>query len=159
MKTLKDIFDYNPISGEIRWKVSRGPKRAGDFAGCIDSNGYRKLHYDGQSLYGHRIAWILSNGPIPPKMEIDHINGNRADNRLENLRVVSVSENQLNTHRSRSSLHGISWNNAMQKWKVVLTKNGKQHYFGYFINLSDAKAKAKAAKELLGFPQWELSNG
>jgi hypothetical protein len=70
-------------------------------------------------------------------MEIDHINGIKTDNRIENLRLVTHQQNSFN--RSRLNAKGYSWNKVAQKWQATITANGKNKYLGLFANEEDAR--------------------
>jgi hypothetical protein len=95
------LFDYDRETGELHWRVARnGRMRVGQLAGTW-SNGYISINVDGRKIYAHRIVWLLCKGEWPTNY-IDHINGNKADNRIENLRDVSASDNIRNTARSRN---------------------------------------------------------
>lgn len=95
----RELFHYAPETGMLVWKLARGTVRAGATAGCLRSDGYRRVHVDGHDYMTHRIAWLIVTGQSP-KGEIDHINGVRSDNRLANLRDVSRSTNQQNRQRA-----------------------------------------------------------
>lgn len=93
---LKSILTYR--DGMLYWKERLSNKGAiGKIAGSdVKSKHYRKIGINGTRYLTHRIIWIMFNGSIPPKMEIDHINRDHTDNRIENLRLVSRSQNSLN---------------------------------------------------------------
>lgn len=116
---------------------------------------YKKVWIDGKNQYLHRVLWEEANGPIPEGMQIDHINGDRYDNRLENLRVVTRQENMRNARRScsnTSGVTGVSWNKRDQKWQAkIYDDNGKQVHLGFHANLDDAVAARKEAEERLGY--------
>lgn len=84
--------------GRLYWRVTRGNARAGMPAGRVDKQGYVSLEYRGRSLQGHRVVWLLTHREWPAGW-LDHVNGQRTDNRPENLRVASNAENQQNRHR------------------------------------------------------------
>lgn len=94
---INDCLEYDPSSGVIKWKYSKGLRvKKGDMAGWINrENGYRLIQINNMSFMYHRIAWFLYYGKFPDKF-IDHINGNRLDNSIKNLRQVTKSENNYN---------------------------------------------------------------
>jgi hypothetical protein len=95
----------------------------------------------------HRIIWLISNGKFPVKT-IDHVNGNRADNRLVNLREATYKENSQNRVKPKnntSGTKGISWSKKSQKWKAYITTSTREH-LGYFSCLEDAIVARKAAE-------------
>jgi hypothetical protein len=114
---LRRLIDYDPASGVFRWKAREArdfpgqPRRfekwntqfAGQIAGCIaKSTGYRVFSVKGKQLYAHRVAWLLHHERWPDG-EIDHINRVRDDNRIDNLRDVSVALNARNRKRSETA--------------------------------------------------------
>ena len=146
LNEVRKVLDYNPKTGEIRRKVSRGGASAGDIAGYINQ-GYRKIRINGGKFQAHRIAWLLFHGSFPAG-QIDHINGKTVDNRIENLRDVSNLENQKNQKVPRNSTTGcigVSWVKVRRKYHVHICVEGIRIWLGYFENLKDAiKARQKA---------------
>lgn len=88
-----DLLSYDPETGLLTWKVSRGRVRAGTIAGNFShSRGYVGIRINGRRHYAHRLAWEIYHG-TPPSQTIDHINGKTSDNRITNLRDVSQRAN------------------------------------------------------------------
>lgn len=121
--------------------------------------------YEGTNGYAYYSTW--ENGrsvprtlhsrlvDAPPGMHIDHINGDKLDNRRSNLRVVTPQQNQLNRKRpnrnNTSGARGVSRHSACDRWVAQITKNGKNHYLGLYERMEDAIAARKAAElELFG---------
>jgi hypothetical protein len=129
------IFDY--IDGNLFWKIK--PSLAvniGDKAGTITSNGYVVVRYQNKKTMVHRIIFSMFHGFVPK--EIDHINRIKTDNRIENLRPATRSENNLNKiaqKNSKSGIKNVSWHKASNKW--VVQYKGKHH--GCFVDLDEAK--------------------
>ena len=100
IEMLRSLFDYNPETGEIIWKVSRGNRKTGDRAGSTKSDGYRaiSINHDGKpkNYQESRIVWGHYTGEDPGLMEVDHVNRVRDDNRICNLRLVTKRENGQN---------------------------------------------------------------
>lgn len=122
---VKLYFDYNPITGII----SRKDRKKG--LGHYDSYGYLKIKIKGKSFMAHRIAWFLYYGEMPQK-EIDHINGDRSDNRISNLRVVSRYENNLNRRykpNKSTGYIGISPKNCKTHVLYQVHYKNKNYYF------------------------------
>lgn len=103
---------------------------------------YKQVTVDGKKMDLHRHLWEQANGPIPEGMQIDHINRDPLDNRLENLRCVTVSVNQLN----RDNVKGFSWNKAKRAYMARIKLNYKTIYLGMYDNVVDAHAAYLRAK-------------
>lgn len=116
-------------------------------------NGYIYARLMGRAIYAHRAAWAISYGEWP-KGDIDHINGDRADNRIANLRDVSRQENMRNAKRNRanrSGVVGVTWCRAARKWQAQIGISGKCKYLGIFSSRDDAVAARRAAERQYGF--------
>lgn len=105
-------FEYDPATGHLIWKPARCSRVAGKVAGhrhtCTVGKTYIQVRVDDVLHYAHRIVWVMMRGPIPPGMQVDHINGDGADNRLENLRCVTASENKRNQRRLVNNTSGFT---------------------------------------------------
>ena len=104
--------------------------------------------------YGaHRVAWALYHGKWPDK-QIDHINGNPLDNRIKNMRVVSVRENGKNKKRpstNTSGIIGVYWNKASSKWVAQIGVNRKTIFLGSYDNITDAANARQTAEKKYNF--------
>lgn len=144
-----ELLSYDPGTGIVLWRVNRkGGARAGSEAGTTMFVGYRKIGIDGREYLTHRIAWLLATG-CWPAFEIDHINGNRTDNRLANLRQATRAENsQNNAIRSTntSGFAGVTWNKVWKKWQAQITTNRRLRIVGYFDDPESASEAYIAAK-------------
>ena len=96
---LHDVLHYDPLTGVFRWRVARGSRAAGDVAGGISGAGYRQIGIDGRYYQASRLAWLYTTGEWPDG-EIDHKNGVHDDNRWDNLRDVTHTENNQNQRRA-----------------------------------------------------------
>jgi hypothetical protein len=149
---VRELLDYNPETGIFTWKVFRAGKAvAGSVAGKINSHGYREIRVDGARIGAHRLAFLYVLGRLPKK-QVDHKNGIRDDNRMENLREASTAENMQNLRKANadnksSGLLGASWYGLTKKWQARIRVEGKQIHIGYFDTAEEAHAaylKAKA---------------
>ena len=98
--------------------------------------GYAHVWVDGKTQLTHRVLWESAFGPIPKGKMIDHINGDKKDNRLENLRCVTAQQNQYN----RACTKGFSWDKSRGKWRAQITHNYKVIFLGRYDNIIDARA-------------------
>jgi hypothetical protein len=97
LETLREVLAYDPDTGALTWLVSHRRVRMGSPAGCLSEKGYVRVVLGSRSLRAHRIAWMLHYGEDPGELLIDHINRNRSDNRISNLRLVDAKGNQANS--------------------------------------------------------------
>ena len=95
---LKEVLDYNPDTGIFVNRVRRSNRKVGDVAGCSNGLGYIKISVDGTNYLGHRLAWLYTYGEMP--QQIDHINCDRADNRIANLRPCNDALNHQNLRKA-----------------------------------------------------------
>lgn len=152
---VRSILGYNPETGDLVWKVAKGRRvRSGDVAGHLNGNGYVYVRVDGAHYLSHRLVWLIHYDRWP-KDQIDHINGDRADNRVENLREATNAENHQNKSscaNSSSSFVGVHWEPRCGTWQAQITLGGKQKYLGSFHSEEAAAAAyAKAKAELHTF--------
>lgn len=124
----------------------------------FDSKGYASLTIPGsKKLLAHRVAWALSYGECPKK-HIDHIDGNKANNRLSNLRLCTHNQNQHNQglrKTNKSGFKGVSWMTSAQKWHAQICSNSKVTHLGFYSSPEEAaKAYDKAAMEIHGEFAW-----
>lgn len=147
-----EIFMYD--NGILRWRNRRGKAKTGSIAGCVDKNGYVRIRYNCVLLLAHRIIWEMHNGKIPEGMEIDHINHDRSDNRIENLRLASRLENSKNTSllkRNKSGRVGVCWRKKEKKWHATIYDKGKSVHLGLFSSIDDAIMAREQAEAKLGY--------
>lgn len=151
---VRQLFDYDPKNGALTWAVDRSRlAKKGTVAGSVYSNGYRVVGVDQTYYLVHRLVWVHHYGE-PPKLNVDHINGDRLDNRIANLRDVSKSknaQNQRKCHGDKKScdLIGATWDKSNKNWKAQLVLNRKTVYIGRFKTPEDAHAAYLEAKRKL----------
>jgi HNH endonuclease len=123
---LKSILHYCPETGVFTWKVNRSRNYViGKVAGCNHNMGYRTIKVQGEPYLAHRLAWLYVHGRFPK--ETDHINCNRSDNRLCNLREVTRSENCHNASLRKDSttkIKGVRFIARNKKWQGQIRVNG-----------------------------------
>lgn len=149
---LKEVLHYEKTTGIFTYIVSRKTTIIGTVAGSI-WDGYRRIYVEGKPFSAHRLAWLYVYGEWP-KYEIDHINGIRDDNRIENLRDVSTSVNQQNVRYGKSDnvsgYLGVSrYKNLKAKpWRAQILVSGKMIHLGYFETAEDAGVAYVKAKRI-----------
>ena len=172
---LKQCFEYNRDTGKLTWKnrpvthFSAGyrsaqgccnnwnAKMAGKeaFTAVAKNGGYNFGTLDGvKGIKAHRLIWKLFYGVDPSHSEIDHANGIRTDNRIENLTLTTSSGNSANLgiyKASKTGVHGVRWNKATSSWRVVITRDKKTTHIGLFDDFFEACCARKGAELKLGF--------
>jgi len=149
---LKEIVKYDPETGVFVW-IKTGPRRVvGAPAGSLTTNGYASIMINYKNYLAHRLVWLYMTGDWP--LQIDHINRNRSDNRYDNLRECTRSQNMRNaripSHNS-SGFKGVSWLKSKNKWRSYITVKRKYIHIGYYDDpVIAAKAYDEKAKELFG---------
>ena len=144
---LRELLDYDAETGRFVWRQANKRVKAGTVAGYVGNDGYVRIRASGTRFLAHRLAWFYVHGTWPAG-EIDHINGDRSDNRIANLRDVSRLTNRQNMRRAqadnRSGLLGVSLTN--NRCKASIRSGGKNHHLGYFASPEAAHAAYVAAK-------------
>ena len=144
---LLENLRYDPAAGHFVWTEKRGPRAAGSIAGGVSGNGYWQVRIGGRLYYAHRLAWLAVHGEFP-NGELDHINGDPLDNRIENLRVATRAQNQRNTRGhidSASRLKGAYYDKRKRRWYSCLRVDGRNRFLGYHQSPSEAHAAHAAA--------------
>lgn len=154
---LRELLDYDPVAGQLVWKVHRnsygGKVKPGVVAGGIGTHGYRLIRVDGYLRQAHRWVWLWHTGAwLDPEVDIDHANGDRDDNHIENLRVASRAQNMWNGKTradNQSGYPGVAKPKGRDKWDARIIVEGKFHFLGAFDTFEEAVAARKAAEKLL----------
>lgn len=166
VQALDLMIKYEPTTGclfwkkrprqtfdtDFAWKAWNG-RYAGKQAGSASARKYLYVKIQKRCLLAHRVAWALHYGEWPSQC-IDHINGNRQDNRLENLRSVSEKENNKNLSirsDNKSGVVGVRWLDNRRKWYADIRVSKKLLHLGYFETKAEAVAARKQAETKFGF--------
>lgn len=155
VERLRELLAYDVETGVFKHAKKSSPKsraKVGAIVGGPRQDGYWGITFDGVLIGAHRLAWIHAYGR-EPEGQIDHINGDKQDNRISNLRDVTPSENKQNMRSARadngSGLLGAHKCKGINRWKSEIRLDGKLHYLGLFMNPEDAHAAYVAAKRNL----------
>jgi hypothetical protein len=170
---LRQLLRYEPETGALFWKprspdlfdqTCRYPAQRianrwnSQFAGkpalaCINDKGYPHGHLLRVIVTAHRVIWAMQTGAWPT-MQLDHINGVRHDNRIENLREVTLSENMRNAaipSNNKSGCIGVWWMTSHKSWRASIGVDRKIVWLGNYKNLEDAIAARRAAEITYGY--------
>lgn len=149
-ESLEKLFTYDASTGKLYWKISvdNGKTKMNTEAGC-KVNGYIVVMIRYESYYAHRLIWILINGSIDNNLMIDHIDRDRSNNRINNLRLVGASGNVRNSSRHKnntSGVVGVAWSKNEHRWIAYIRVANKRKHLGYFYTIEDAAAARKDAE-------------
>jgi len=157
---LRKMLAYDPETGLLSWKTRPAGLKSWNtrYAGtpalhCIHEDGYRKGRIHRVLYRAHRVAWAMHHGSWPAG-HIDHINGDRADNRIENLRDVTRHENQRNMRRpsdNTSGRIGVWWHKRNKKWVAEIRTAGRKKHLGSFACFDEACRVREAAEKVDGY--------
>lgn len=165
-ETLQALLHYEPDTGKLFWKERSlemfkrerswkmwNARYAGEETfRAVQPNGYLSGGLFGRQRYAHRVIWKLVYGEDPE--QVDHVNGDRANNRLENLRNVSNLENGRNqkfNSRNTSGVMGVTWHKTASKWQAQIAVKGAYTHLGLYDDFEVAVAARKAAEIKHGF--------
>ena len=147
---LKTKYRYDPDTGVFTRNTSWGKQKVGDVAGCISPQGYRYLSFEGKATPAHRLAWLWVHG-CWPAADVDHINRDRLDNRIDNLRCVTRSVNCHNiVGRASSGKKGVTLTTKGKSWEARISVDRKHIYLGSYASVEEAAAARKGAEIALG---------
>ena len=160
---VRSLLDYDPESGLFTWKVTTTNRvKKGDVAGFDRGDGYILTSIDGFKCRAHRLVWLYCTGEWPEN-EIDHIDGNPSNNRIENLREATHGQNIQNIRKAikrdgrASPLMGATWAKKEGRWKAQIRVCGKNKHLGYFDTDTEAsKAYLSAKSDLHPFQTIEV---
>ena len=169
---LNDRLSYDPITGLMRWKIRPREDFASDrewnrwdtqfigkLAGSLNSLGYQQIGIDNVRYLLHRIIWKMMYGNIPKKLHVDHMNGNKTDNRIVNLQLATNAQNGQKRNglgaNNTSGIRGVDFYIARQKWRVQISVNGKYIYCGCYDTQEEAKKVAIQKREEIFGERWK----
>ena len=143
---LRELLSYDHETGIFSWKVRRQGASHNVPAGYFErSDGYWRIKVDGVLYSAHRLAFLIQVGEWPT-CEVDHINGNRVDNRWDNLRLATSSQNKHNGKIHRDNKAGLKGIHARRGgWRATIKHDGKNHHLGDFASKEAAHAAYLAA--------------
>jgi len=151
---LKEVLHYDADTGQFTSLRAKGRRRH-ERVGTISKNehfSYLRIRVDYKKYQAHRLAWLYVHGEWPND-GIDHINGDKVDNRISNLRAATHAQNKQNLRKARSDsksgLLGASWSLALNKWRACIGVDGKKKHLGYFDKAEQAHAVYIEAKRTL----------
>ena len=149
---LADAFRYEPDTGFLYWKNASGNGRIkpGTKAGCLTECGGIKITFQRKGYFAHHIVWLMHHGTLPSKF-IDHKNGNRADNRIENLRECEQWQNMQNLKESSCGSAGIRGAHKYRngRWASAIIVKGQKQWLGTFGSADEAAQAYREAKRQL----------
>lgn len=152
---LKELFRYDPETGILTRRITRNYNaKAGDIVGCADKKGYLLAGVDGKTSKVHRIIWMLTYGYWPNI--IDHIDGDKTNNAISNLRDVTNALNLKNSKRqtnNKSGLSGVFWNERKNKWLAYIGSKKTRIYLGTYSTIFEAAAVRISAQNKMGYTQ------
>jgi hypothetical protein len=139
---IKHLFEYK--DGELYWKTPTNQKIVkGSKAGGLHRSGYMTVQIDKKKYRTHRLVFLYHYGYLPK--EIDHIDNNKINNNINNLRQASRSENMKNIgfhSKNKSGFKGVSWHKASNRWIVQLMVGNNKNYFGIYKDIELAELVA-----------------
>jgi len=140
VEIAEQYLSCDAATGQLRWTRRHGRGCVGALAGTKARNGYIRIKFLGREYSAHRLIWMMHFGSWPEKA-LDHINGDKADNRIENLRLATTAQNAWNMKAktgAASQFRGVCFIHHLNKWRAQLTANKVTHPLGYFAREQDA---------------------
>lgn len=146
---VKEIFEYK--DGHLYWKIRHGAHgQIGKRVGYLNSKGYFQTKVNNKTYLIHRLIYLWHYKNLPKIL--DHIDCNKANNLISNLREATVSQNLFNVvlwKSNKSGYKNVQWNKKSNKWRVRLIVKGKDHDFGYYDDVELAGLVAEEARNLM----------
>lgn len=152
LKRLKEALHYDPTTGLFTWLISAGSAVKGSLAGSEKSDGYIEIGLDKSVYRAHRLAWLYTTGSCP-KDQIDHVDGDRSNNRIANLREATPTQNQWNRAKSTnntSGFKGVSWHKRRLKYQAHISRGSLgRKTLGFFDTPEEAYREVLRAQRKL----------
>ncbi len=150
IERVNELFDYDRISGLLVARVSRNRRRAGTIVGTLTSHGYLRCKFDKDWWFLHNLVWFIAYGKWPVA-DVDHMDGDKTNNSINNLRECTRSQNKGNSKRhsvpTKSGLKGVTWQSKIEKWQARLMVRGTHLSLGCYNTPEDAHAAYMAAAQ------------
>lgn len=146
---IKELFNYDPETGSLSWRARGMGRVVGKHLTRKDTLGYVTVRVLGTAYLAHRLAWAHFYGTNPTQT-IDHINRNKGDNRILNLRQVTQKQNLENIttdRRNKSGVRGVHWSESHRKWRAAIQHDSVAYRLGWFDRMEDAVAARKLAEQ------------
>lgn len=154
LEVLHDMFVLDAENGRLIRKQNFNRFRAGEVAGTRMADGHLQMGIMRKRYLVHRVIYYMATGVDPEDMVVDHINGDPADNRIENLRLATVSQNSRSRHKNRSDNasgeSNVSWNTYWQRWQVSIGVNGKRVQRKFASKEAAVECARRLRKEMFG---------
>lgn len=151
-KALREWLDYSPTTGVFTWKKDRKSAKIGDHPRSADKDGYLRVGLLGKTHKLHRLAFLYVTGQWPTG-QVDHIDGDRANNKWSNLRDVDASTNQQNKNRAfkgaKVGLLGVSQPKGRDRYSARISVDGERMFLGWFATAEEAHQAYMSAKRIV----------
>ena len=147
---VKILFDYHKSGNMVRRIDVSNNAKAGCLVGCEGDQGYKLVRVDGKLYKLHRLIFLWHHGFLPKNL--DHIDTDVTNNKIENLRACRHSQNMWNCKKrinNTSGIKGVSWCKGRSKWIATLCRNRKLIHIGYFISIHEAETAVRIEREKL----------
>jgi hypothetical protein len=155
---LKKLLEYNPETGVFTWKVDVAKNRKAGMVAGGKVGTYWFISINGCGYYAQRLAWLFAHGVDPGENNVDHIDRNKFNNAISNLRLASYSENARNQKVRAghpTGTMGVHWNKVKQRWQANISVNGKRVNLGRYKTFEEAVA-ARREGEVVYFGEFRV---
>jgi hypothetical protein len=151
LSLVLEMLEYQPETGALLQRKARPKVKVGSLAGVVTPYGYRYIQLQGRKYAAHRLIWYIEHGSFPPH-DIDHIDGNKLNNKITNLREATRKQNCENKGAQKNNklgIRGVSYNQRLRKYVAQIQHNGINQYIGLYTDPQEAsKAYEEVAKSL-----------